>query len=171
MNGFRQIALCLISASVMLLSGCDSKTVPAPVAIPTVTGLSVAQAEELQVPNSTSAMGTVHAKESAILSAQTTGRITAVTVREGDIVLAGQVLVTLDNAQAHFDVDRSKAATASSDQAVRVAENDAALAASTLKRYEILRDHKAVSPQEFDEIQRRAQGAQGRARWPYQGCR
>lgn len=162
MNGLRQIAIGFISASAMLLSGCNSKTTPSSVAIPTVTGLSVVQAEERQQPNTTSAMGTVHAKESAILSAQVTGRITAVTVREGDVVRAGQVVVTLDNAQAHFDLERSKAAVASSDQAVRVAESDAALAASTLKRYEILRDHKAVSPQEFDEVQRRAQGAAAR---------
>ncbi len=162
MNGFRQIAISLISASGMLLSGCDSKTTSAPVAAPTVTGLSVAQAEVRQRPNSTSAMGTVHAKESSILAAQTTGRITAVTVREGDTVRTGQVLVKLDNAQAHFDVERSRAAVASSDQTVRVTETESALAASTLKRYEILRDHKAVSPQEFDEVQRRAQGAAAR---------
>ena len=162
MNGIRQIATVLISAGAMVLSGCESKPAPAPATTPTVTGLNVAQADTRLVPNSTRAMGTVHAKESAILSSQTTGRITAVTVREGDAVRAGQVLVTLDNAQAHFDVERSKAAVASSDEAVKGAENEAALAASTLKRYEILRDHKAVSPQEFDEVQRRAQGAAAR---------
>lgn len=162
MNGFRQTALFLLSASTMLLTGCDSKSAPAPVAIPTVTGLTVVQAEERQVPNSTNAMGTVHAREASTLAAQTMGRITAVTVREGDAVRAGQVLVTLDNAQAHFEVDRSRAAVASSNETTRVAENEAALAASTLKRYEILRDHKAVSPQEFDEVARRAQVAAAR---------
>ena len=159
MNGLKQVAMSLISASAVLLAGCDSKTPAAPLTTTAVTGLSVAQAEERQVPGSTSAMGTVHARESSILAAQTTGRVTAVTVREGDAVRAGQVLVKLDTAQAHFDVERSKAAVAGNDQAVRVAENEAALAASTLKRYEILRDHKAVSPQEFDEVQRKAQGA------------
>ena len=162
MNGFRQIAIGLISASALVLPGCESKTPAAAATMPTVTGLSVAQAAERQIPNSTSAMGTVHAKELAILSAQATGRITAVTVREGDAVHAGQVLVKLDNTQARFDVERSKAATASSDEAVKVAENEAALAASTLKRFEILRDHKAVSPQEFDEVQRRSQSASAR---------
>ena len=162
MNGLRQIAFGLLTVGAVALAGCDNKTPPAAATPPTVTGLSVAQAEERQVPNATTAMGTVHAKEASILSVQTTGRITAVTVREGDAVRAGQLLLTLDNTQARFDVERSKAAVTSSDQAVRVAENDAALAASTLKRYEILRDHKAVSPQEFDEVQRKAQGAAAR---------
>ena len=162
MNGFRKIAMGFISASALVLSGCERKTPDTQLPMPIVTGLSVAQAETRQVPSTTSAVGTVRAKESSILSAQTTGRITAVMVREGDLVRAGQVLVTLDNAQAHFDVERSKAAVATGDQAVLVAESEAALAASTLKRYEILRDHRAVSPQEFDEVQRRAIGAAAR---------
>ncbi len=47
-------------------------------------------------------------------------------------------------------------------QQIAAAESDAALAASTLKRYEMLKEQKSVSPQEFDEVQSRAQAASAR---------
>jgi RND family efflux transporter MFP subunit len=161
MNGLGQIAFGFISVSAVILSGCDNRTAPVRVP-PVVTGLHVAQTVERLVVATSSAMGTVRAKETSMLSVQTTGRVTAVAVREGDAVRAGQVLLTVDNAQARFDVERSKAAVAGSEEAVKVAETEAALAASTLQRYELLRDHKAVSPQEFDEVNRKAQGAAAR---------
>ena len=161
MNGLGQIAFGFISVSAVVLLGCDNRAALVRVP-PAVTGLRVAQTAERQVVTTTKAMGTVHAKETSMLSVQTTGRVTAVTVREGDAVRAGQVLLTLDNTQARFDVERSRAAVAGSNEAVKEAETEAALDASTLQRYELLRDHKAVSPQEFDEVNRKAQGAAAR---------
>ena len=42
--------------------------------------------------------GTVHSRETAVISAQVMGRIQQVLVREGDTVRAGQTLVVLDDA-------------------------------------------------------------------------
>jgi RND family efflux transporter MFP subunit len=42
---------------------------------------------------------------------------------------------------------------------MEAAQIESELAASTLARYQILRDRKSVSPQEFDEVSRRAQAA------------
>ena len=161
MNGFRSILFVLLSATTLALAGCNRKS-PESIAPSLVTGLAVAQLHVEQIPNTVDAIGTVHARESAALSSQVMGRVTSVAVREGDLVHAGQTLVALDDAQARADVERTRAAAAGSEQDVEVAQTEASLASSTLKRYQLLRDRKTVSPQEFDEIERRSQAAAAR---------
>jgi RND family efflux transporter MFP subunit len=104
-------------------------------------------------------VGTIHASESAVLSAQVMGRIVSVSVREGDSVSAGQTLVKLDDSLPQADVARVQANLAGSKHAVEIAESESGLAASTLARYQILRERKSVSPQEFDVVERRSQEA------------
>jgi RND family efflux transporter MFP subunit len=161
MNGLRISFVVLLSAIALPMAGCDSK-VAAPVAPPVVTGLDTAQATLQQVPIAVDAVGTVHASESTVLAAQVMGRVVSVAVQEGDAVRMGQTLVTLDSAAAHSDVERTHAAVDSSKEQVQAAEADASLAASTLKRYELLHDRKSVSPQEFDEVEHRAEAATAR---------
>lgn len=161
MNGFQNKFVVLFATGALALSGCTSKR-PEAAAPTVVTGLAIAQAEEQQVPNRIDAIGTVRARESAILSAQVMGRITSVGVHEGDAVRAGQLLVTLDNAEARSDVERSSATVANSEQEVKIAQTEASLASSTLQRYQLLRERKTVSPQEFDEVDRRSQVAAAR---------
>jgi RND family efflux transporter MFP subunit len=74
-------------------------------------------------------------------------------------VRAGQTLVRLDDEAARAEVKRTQAGIAASQHQVEVAKTQSALAASTLVRYQTLRDRKSVSPQEFDEVDRRAQAA------------
>ncbi len=161
MNRFRNDVAVLLAATVLILVGCDSKKTEV-VTPPSVSGLAMAQTRLEQTPSTIDAVGTVHARESAALSSQVMGRVLSVDVREGDSVRAGQLLVVLDSAQAHSDVDRARAAVASSEQQIAVAQSEASLAASTLKRYQILRERKTVSPQEFDEVERRSQAADAR---------
>jgi RND family efflux transporter MFP subunit len=117
----------------------------------------VAQADLEQIPVTADAVGTVHAHESAVLSAQVTAKIAAVLVQEGDQVRAGQVLVRLDDAQPRAEADRVQAAAEGGQHAVEMAQSESALADSTLARYRMLRDRKSVSAQEYDEVERRAQ--------------
>lgn len=140
------------------LAGCSPQPGPQ-AAASVVTGLSITQATLAQVPAGASAVGTVHARESASLSAQVVGRVTAVLVREGDTVHAGQLLVRLDPSAARAELDRTHADVAASQQQLAAAQTQAALASSTLERYKQLRDKKSVSPQEFDEVDHRAQAA------------
>jgi RND family efflux transporter MFP subunit len=161
MNGLRFASLSLL-ASGLLLAGCHQNP-PVPDKPPVIHGLSTSVVTQAEVPNITEGTGTVHAKEDSVLSVQTMGRVTAVFVREGDAVRAGQTLLTLDNAQAQAGVARAKASVSSYEQELKVAESDAALANSTLQRYQILRDRHSISAQEFDEVQRRSQSASARA--------
>ena len=63
------------------------------------------------IPDVLVAVGTVHAAESAQISAQMMGNVMAVNVREGDAVKQGQVLVAIDSAQAQATLERAQAAT------------------------------------------------------------
>lgn len=158
MNKWIQCSTSLALIAPLFILGCSHKPT-AQVADSVVSGLSVAQVQLLQVPVESSAVGTVHAKESAALSAQVTGRVVAVLVHEGDHVRAGQALIRLDDAAARAELDRAQATVAANEHQVDAARTQSELAASTLARYKMLRDSKSVSPQEFDEADRRAQSA------------
>ena len=107
-------------------------------------------------------VGTVRAAESATLSSQVMGTVTSIAVREGDHVRAGQTLLSIDAAQLASQTDRAHASVVAMGQQVAAAESDAALAASTLKRFEMLKAQKSVSPQEFDEVESRSKAASAR---------
>ena len=142
----------------LLLAGCRHET-PVAHAAAAVTGLQVATVRATQVPAVSPIVGTVRARESVSLSAQVTGRVTSVLVHEGDSVRAGQVLVRLDNAEARATAAQAESAVQAAEHHVDAAQAQATLAASTLERYQMLREQKSVSPQEFDEVARRSEAA------------
>ena len=80
-------------------------------------------------------------------------------MKEGDSVSAGQTLIRLDGAQLGADVNRAEASVSASRNAMSAAQADASLADSTLARYQVLRDKKSVSPQEYDQMEQRAKSA------------
>jgi RND family efflux transporter MFP subunit len=87
------------------------------------------------------------------------GRIQQVLVHEGDSVRAGQTLVVLDDAALRSKVEQAQAGVKAAQNVQAAAQTNAALAASTLNRYKQLESEKSVSPQEMDEVSRRAEGA------------
>ena len=153
-----------LTALAPLLSGCHEEPAPASAVHPTVSGLTVAPAVSETVPSTVEAVGSVRAAESASVAAQISGRVLDVMVHAGDSVRAGQPLVRIDNTLATSEVARAKAAVASASDAVATARAQASLAASTLQRYELLRARKSVSPQEYDEVSRRAEAAEAQLR-------
>ena len=94
-----------------------------------------------------------------MISAQVMGRIQQVLVREGDSVRAGQTLVVLDDATFAAQVEQAQAGVKAAQNAQAAAQTNAALATSTLDRYKQLEAQKSVSPQEMDEVSRRAEAA------------
>ena len=149
----------LLAASATTIAGCHGGE---PAATPGTTQTMqarVVESQEQQVPVSLRSTGTVHARETAVVSAQVMGRIQQVMVREGDSVRAGQTLVVLDDAALHASVEQAQAGVKAAQNAQIAAQTNAALAASTLNRYKQLESEKSVSPQEMDEVSRRAEGA------------
>ena len=149
----------LLAASATTIAGCHGGE---PAATPGTTQTMqarVVESQEQQVPVSLRSTGTVHARETAVVSAQVMGRIQQVMVREGDSVRAGQTLVVLDDAALRSKVEQAQAGVKAAQNVQAAAQTNAALAASTLNRYKQLESEKSVSPQEMDEVSRRAEGA------------
>ena len=149
----------LFSMSVVLLTGCSRHGEPvaqAPVSVSAQLVKSLRQQEPQWVWTN----GTVHAEESAQISAQVPQPIRQVLVQAGDHVRAGQLLVILDDAAMQAGLNRANAAEAAVEKEWMAARTDASLAASTLARYQDLKQQNSVSPQEFDEVENRSEAAQ-----------
>jgi len=154
------VGLVLLAAMALSSCGKDEKTsASAPEAVHNVPIVAV---QRTQVPDVLEAVGTVQAAQTSVLASQAMGNIVEIRVREGDRVQRGQVLAVIDEAQPRAAVERARAADVAAQQEVAAAETDLTLAEATYKRYQTLYERKSVSPQEFDEIKAREQGARAR---------
>ncbi|MGA7159024.1 MAG: efflux RND transporter periplasmic adaptor subunit [Acidobacteriaceae bacterium] len=142
-----------------LVGGC-SKQEKLPVQAPAVAQAQLVQSTREEEPQLIWTTGTVHARESATLSAQVSEPVRRVLVQAGDRVRAGQVLVVLDDAAMRSQLNEATAGADAAEKQQMAAKSNASLAESTLARYQMLKEQKSVSPQEFDEMQKRAEGAQ-----------
>lgn len=136
---------------------------PVPTGLP--VAVTTATAHEATLPIIYRASGTVRGRTTVTVTSKTAGYVRAVHVAAGDHVSAGQVLVDLEandvragvsRARAELDhAGESKAEAASGVEAARVA---AKLAETTRDRVRRLFDSGAVTRQEFDEAESKAQG-------------
>jgi RND family efflux transporter MFP subunit len=152
---------CLLAVSAAMIAGCHGGESASPAA-PQTMQARVVESRLQQVPQNVRSTGTVHARETAIVSAQVMGRIQQVLVRAGDSVHAGQTLAILDDAALRASTDQAQAAVKAAQGEQAAAQTDANLAASTLDRYRQLQAEKSVSPQEMDEVSRRAEASSAR---------
>ncbi len=150
---------CILAASAALIAGCHGSDQTNQAAVDTVTARVVVSRQQ-QIPVGLRATGTIHAKDTAIISAQVMGRIEQVPVRAGDMVRAGQTLVILDGATLRQSAAQAQAGILVAQNQEAVARANAGLASSTLARYKQLLADKSVSPQEMDEVTQRAETAQ-----------
>jgi len=90
-------------------------------------------------------VGSLEAKESALLKSEAEGRVMAILFEEGDWVKEGSVLVKIDDAKIRTAMDQLKAR-------LRQVEIQHANSLKTLKRKEPLVKEALVSEQEFDDL-------------------
>lgn len=147
--------LALISGAAL---GCKSSQ-PGVSAAADTAPARIVESRQQQVPVTVGATGSLHARQTATLSAQVVARVQQVLVREGDSVRAGQTLLVLDDATLRSAADQAEAAAKAAESQQMAAQTNAELAASTLARYRQLQSQKSVSPQEMDEVTRRAEAA------------
>ena len=155
-NVFRR---SLLAASAAFIAGCQGGQPAGSSATVQTVEARVVESQQKEIPVNLRSTGTVHAKESAVVSAQVMGRIEQVLVREGDSVRAGQTLAVLDDASLRAAAHQTEAGVMAAQSQQAAAETDAGLAASTLNRYKQLQAEKSVSPQEMDEVEKRAEAA------------
>lgn len=148
----------ILLAASALIAGCHSDSSIRSAAVETMQA-RVVESHQQETPLVIRTTGTLHSRETAILSAQVLGRVQQVTVHEGDNVSAGQTLVVLDDAILRASAEQAEAAVQAAASQQAAAQTNADLAASTLARYQQLQAQKSVSPQEMDEVSRRAQAA------------
>ncbi|MGB6782995.1 MAG: efflux RND transporter periplasmic adaptor subunit [Terracidiphilus sp.] len=149
---------CLLVTAAAFVSGCHSDEAAQPRAAETVQARVVESRLEQAAVN-VRATGTLHARETAVLSAQVMGRVQQVVVHEGDTVKAGETLIVLDDATLRATAEQADAAVKAAEEQQIAAETNSDLAASTLARYKQLQAEKSVSPQEMDEVTRRAEAS------------
>lgn len=150
------ITLLVLVSGIIL--GCKSNKPVQSAAVKTMRARIVESKQE-QAPLAVKATGALHARQTATLSAQVVSRVQQVLVREGDSVGVGQTLVILDDATLKSAAEQSDAAVNAAEHQQIAAQTNADLAASTLARYKQLQLQKSVSPQELDEVTRRAEAA------------
>lgn len=155
----RRVSAEWLLSTVALLAGCHSGNEALPVAIERVQA-HVVTSQQQEIPAAVRATGTVHARESAMVAAQVMGRVERVLVQAGDSVRAGQTLAILNDAALRSSVDEARAGVAVAKQEQIAAQSQASLTESTLARYQELQAQKSVSPQEMDEVMRRAEAAE-----------
>ncbi|MGP8260592.1 MAG: efflux RND transporter periplasmic adaptor subunit [Acidobacteriaceae bacterium] len=157
----RVFTSCLLAVLAAILAGCHGNQPASPAAVQTVQA-RVLESRQQQEPLNLRATGTIHARQTAVISAQVVGRIQQVLVREGDSVREGQTLVVLDDAALRASAEQAQAAVKAAQNEQAAAQTDAKLAASTLDRYRQLQAEKSVSPQEMDEVAQRAEASTAR---------
>ena len=148
----------ILIPALVLIAGCHSGDAVRSAEVETVH-MSVVESRQQQSPQIIRTTGTLRARETAVLSAQVVGRVQQVLVREGDNVSAGQTLVVLDDSTLRASADQAEAAAKAAVSQEAAAQTNADLAASTLARYRQLQAQKSVSPQEIDEVTRKADAA------------
>ena len=149
----------LLAVTAAMVAGCHGTDSASPAVVQTVQA-RVVESQVQEVPVNLRSSGTVHARETAVLSAQVMGRIQQVLVHEGDSVRAGQTLVVLDDAALQAALEQAQAGLKAAQNAQAAAQTNASLATSTLNRYKQLESEKSVSPQEMDEVSQRAEAAE-----------
>ncbi len=158
------VGLLLMTGGAAPLTGCGEKTGQgtAPAARPPVTGVEVMTVSPSSQERMAEAVGTVRARNIALLAPQVMGRVTSLLVSEGSAVTKGALLCTIDDAairaQAASAVGTVTEAEASRDEAERAvsqAEAGKTLAEKTYGRFAKLVEEKVVTRQEFEEVEAR----------------
>ncbi len=98
-----------------------------------------------------SASGEVKPQKFVDISANVSGRITELLVKEGDRVKKGQVLVRIDSARFVADADQSRAAVQAQRAELNRAEAELAMNRLAFERMKKMHVEQLVSDQQYDE--------------------
>lgn len=160
MRTYRGTVMALLIAAAL---GCGKKVEKVPSSAPVVVqGATVAAVAAESIPETQEAVGTVKARNSAILSARIAGSVSGVYAKEGDRVARGKLLVSIEAAESGAAAAGAASGVVEAARALDEARSRKRLADATFGRYRRLFDQQAVTRQEF-EVQQSGQevAAQG----------
>ena len=132
----------------LLLVGCRDKVAPgiAEVKHIPVSGVTISELKLSLVDDYYETSGTVKAKNVGVIASKIMGSITSVVVQEGQRVGQGQTLLTIDDSDIVQRVSAARSAVESAKQQKQLAD-------VTFSRYAKLYEEKALSRQEFDQVE------------------
>jgi len=147
------IALALALA----LSGCGEKDKQQQTATRTTTvTASVATVQKTVLPMVATAPGSVIAEQQAQIASRLMGFIREINVQEGQSVVAGQRLFTVDPTDIQGQVSQARAGLAQAEAALADAKND-------YQRFGALYKEEAIPKQQWDKVRLQYQVAQQQA--------
>jgi len=175
MRTLNLMAAALLTAGLALFS-CSEKIEPgntAPQKNPAIAVPVAAVAQAVQ-PVMYDAVGTVRARVSATVSSKLMGTIQAFTVKEGDLVKSGDLLVQLDERQVSAQLNQAQAALAEARKAETgavsaqtAAEAGAQRALLSYRRNRTMLEGGAITQETFESVEaqhKQAQAALAQAR-------
>lgn len=165
-------ALMFLAAALLASCGRGSQTPESSAAVAAVkAAVAPVSKSAIEVPHE--AVGTLKSKTVSAIRSKLTAHITAVHVREGDVVETGTILVDLDDREVAAQVDKAEAALSEARKALdetsmaidaassakTAADANKDLAQATYDRYRGLFDSSAVSRQMLDEADAKRKSA------------
>lgn len=156
----------LLAMAFGLATGCakteGQKEAAAP---PVVTGVTVSSVASQEIPDVVEAVGTLKARDCALLASRISGSVATVHVAEGDRVTRGTLLVTIESTESGAAAAGALSGVHEAERGVQEALARKKLADATLERFRKLYEEEAVTRQEFEERQMEQEtAAQGAAR-------
>lgn len=143
------VTVALLAAA---LGGCSSEHEVTQIERPVVEGVMVETITPKAIAERYEASGTVAAKTVSAISSRVMGTVTAVKVKEGDRVRAGQVLLVIDARDLSAKVTGAESAYNEAMKALGSATEQRDLAQKTYERYKSLHEQNALSTQELDNM-------------------
>ncbi len=136
------------------LVACGGSHTVAREAVPAPITATVTSARTSSVAQSVELFGTVEADRTAAVSSRVMATVTAVAVRQGDVVKAGQVLVEIDSETARGQEAQARGALAQAQAGLTLAERN-------YERYKALVTAKAAADLELDMARMQYEQAKG----------
>ncbi|MBI5639449.1 MAG: efflux RND transporter periplasmic adaptor subunit [Nitrospirae bacterium] len=169
------LKIMAIASLIAALAGCTEKVKPgvAEVRRQQVTGVTIEVIRPAMVDDYFETSGTVKAKSVSTVSSRLMGSVKSMRVKEGDRVVAGQLLMLIDDSDMVQKVSGAYEGYKEAQKGLEAAREHRNLTDITYQRYKKLADEKALSGQELDQIEtqkkiaeldyERAKAAAGRA--------
>lgn len=152
----------VLISCLLLFYGCGEKIRPGEQKVerPEVSDVGIEAVEPVEVTRYYETSGTVRAKNTSLVSAKVMGEVKSITVKTGDRVKEGDILLTIHSPEAASRVEAAREVLGEARKARDIAGENRGLTEKTFERFRKLYQEKAVSEQEFDEVKARKEVAQ-----------
>ena len=148
MRNYRATTVALLIAAAF---GCGKKVEPVAQSVPVaVPGATVSTVTTQAIPETLEAVGTVRARNSAVISSRIAGSVSGLYAKEGERVAKGKLLVTIEAAESGAAVAGAESGVEEAGRALAQARSRKKLADATFERYRRLFAEQAVTRQEYE---------------------